>query len=47
MFLRVLVLLQLDKVTADAAEYKAGFDKLAVDVVEHRAQVCNTFSLRV
>jgi hypothetical protein len=41
MFLLVLVVpLQLDKVSADAAEYKAGFDKLAVDVVEHRAQVC-------
>ena len=30
---------QLDKATADAAEFKAGFDKLVVDAVEHKAQV--------
>ena len=28
---------QLDKVTADAAEFKAGYDKLAVDAVEQKA----------
>jgi hypothetical protein len=31
--------LQLDKATADAAEFKAGYDKLAVDTVEQKAQV--------
>ena len=30
---------KLDKAAADAAEFKAGFDKLAVDVVEPNAQV--------
>lgn len=31
--------LQLDKVTADAAEYKAGFDKAVADGAEQKAQV--------
>jgi hypothetical protein len=31
--------LQFDKATADAAEFKAGFDKLVVDAVEQKAQV--------
>ena len=30
---------QLNKVSADAAEFKAGYDKLAVDAVEQKAQV--------
>ena len=30
---------QLDKATADAAEFKAGYDKLTVDAVEQKAQV--------
>jgi hypothetical protein len=30
---------QLDKATADAAEFKAGFDKAVADKVEHKAQV--------
>lgn len=34
-----VVLLQLDKATADAAEYKAGFDKALADGVEQKAQV--------
>lgn len=33
------VCLQLDKATADAAEYKAGFDKALADGVEQKAQV--------
>jgi hypothetical protein len=31
--------LQFDKATADATELKAGYDKMVVDAVEHRAQV--------
>ena len=31
--------MQLDKATADAAEFKAGFDKLTADGVEHQAQL--------
>lgn len=31
--------LQLDKATADAAEFKAGFDKMLVDNSEQKAQV--------
>jgi hypothetical protein len=31
--------LQLDKATADAAEFKAGYDKLTVDTVEQQAQL--------
>lgn len=31
--------MQLDKVTADAAELKAGYDKLAVDSSEQKAQL--------
>lgn len=31
------MLLQLDKATADAAEFKAGLDKAAVDAVEMKA----------
>ena len=30
---------QFDKVTADAAEFKAGFDKALLDNVEQKAQV--------
>jgi hypothetical protein len=37
--LRVLCLLQLDKVAADAAEFKAGYDKLTADNWEQKAQV--------
>jgi hypothetical protein len=35
--------LQLDKATADAAEFKAGFDKMVVDSVEQKAQVRGSF----
>jgi hypothetical protein len=35
----VFFLLQLDKAAADAAEYKAGYDKLLVDTSEQKAQV--------
>ncbi len=31
--------MQMDKLTADAAELKAGYDKLAVDTSEQKAQV--------
>jgi hypothetical protein len=31
--------LQLDKAAADAAEFKAGYDKLTVDNWEQKAQV--------
>ena len=30
---------QLDKVTADAAEFKAGFDKVTAEAVEQKAQL--------
>jgi hypothetical protein len=30
-------LLQLDKATADAAEYKAGYDKVSADAAEFKA----------
>ncbi len=30
---------QFDKLTADAAEYKAGFDKALYDNIEQKAQV--------
>ena len=33
----ILPLLQLDKVTVDAAEYKAGFDKVTADAAEYKA----------
>jgi ribosomal protein S26 len=32
-------ILQLDKAAADAAEFKAGFDKLAIDNLEQQAQL--------
>jgi hypothetical protein len=31
--------LQFDKAAADALDLKAGYDKMVVDAVEHRAQV--------
>jgi hypothetical protein len=31
---------QLDKATADAAEFKAGYDKAVYDNFEQKAQVC-------
>lgn len=34
-----LACLQLDKATADAAEFKAGFDKLLVDTAEQQAVI--------
>jgi hypothetical protein len=34
-----VLLLQLDKVAADAAEFKAGYDKLTADNWEQKAQV--------
>lgn len=37
--IRVPVLLQIDKLAADATELKAGYDKLAVDTSEQRAQL--------
>jgi hypothetical protein len=35
----MLVCLQLDKANADAAEYRAGVDKLTADNWEQKAQV--------
>jgi hypothetical protein len=39
------VLLQLDKAAADAAEFKAGFDKLTADNWEQKAQVRHGFMM--
>jgi hypothetical protein len=38
--------MQLDKATADAAEYKAGFDKAVYDNFEQKAQVGAAFLTR-